>query len=215
MEQANPDEDPRLQQIVKQLEANGKPKANKIRDFKSRVLSLLQLYAQHAKSHDTLFEAYEGVYKQVADHDVLKLDRILNVSLLRGANGVSLEHLNEVLQQYFGLLCTTAKSRDSQLYTETFCRLLKLKLREDPSNPLEAVTEMARDLIRKFVTKRSVKVHLNTFRVLSKRFRFLREPIREVAAEYLDNDSVRQSMKKQLQKLTKMLTRSNSEIKVE
>ena len=117
MEQADPDDDPQLQKIVKQLEASGKPKAHKIRDFKSRVLSLLQIYAQNTKTHDMLFEAYEGVYKQVADYDIIKLDRILNVSLLRGANGVALEHLNEVLQQYFGLLCKTAKSRDSQVYT--------------------------------------------------------------------------------------------------
>lgn len=138
------------------------------------MLGLLQLYATHTKSHDHLFEAYEGVYKQVADYDVIKLDRVLNVSLLRGANGVGLEHINEVLQQYFGLLCKTAKSRDSQLFTETFCRLLKLKLKEDPNEPVTAVTELARDLLRKFVTKRTVKVHLNTFRILSKRFRFLR-----------------------------------------
>lgn len=191
MEKGDPDDDPTLKMVIKELEKDEKPKAHRIRDFKSRVLGLLNLYAQLTKSHQPLFEAYEGIYKQVADYDALKLDRILNASLQRGSNGVTLERINEVLQQYFGLLCKTAKSRDSNIYTETFCRLLKLKLREDPSEPVQAVVELVQELVRKFVTKRSVKVHLNTFRVLSKRFRFLREPIREVAVEYLSSSSVR------------------------
>jgi hypothetical protein len=65
VENGNPDDDPRLQSIVKSLEANSKPKAHKIKDFKSRVLGLLQIYALNTNSHESLFRSYEGVYKQV------------------------------------------------------------------------------------------------------------------------------------------------------
>jgi hypothetical protein len=53
-------------------------------------------------------------------------------------------------------------------------------------------------LVEKYITKRSVKIHLNTFWTIAKRFRFLKQPMIAVVDKYAASDSTRPSMKKQL-----------------
>ena len=68
--------------------ANNQPKKQKIKDFKARVLGLLEIYASHTKDHSQLFKALEGVSLTLIMSDVIKLDKIINISLSRKAAGV-------------------------------------------------------------------------------------------------------------------------------
>lgn len=101
----------------------------------------------------------------------MKLDRVLGLSLERGggatADGADLE---DVTAQYVTLLCRTRQSHSAQQLTRTLCRLLQHRSAEE-------ATQLAEDLLVKFITKRSVRVHLDSFKVLARRFEFLREPL--------------------------------------
>lgn len=189
------EDDATLKALAKSASA-GQPKSQKIRDFKARVLSLLELYSARTKQHGSLFKALRGVFPQVSQDDAVKLDRVLGLSLERGGGATA--DLEDVTAQYVTLLCRTRQSHSAQQLTRTLCRLLQHRSAEE-------ATQLAEDLLVKFITKRSVRVHLDSFKVLARRFKFLREPLLAVLDTHESSDAVRPSMRKQLAKLRKML----------
>jgi hypothetical protein len=100
----DPDQDETLKALAKSVN-KGQPKTQKIRDFKARVLSLLELYASKTKNQSYVFKALQGVFPQVSQGDVLKLDRVLGIALERAAGKAEPEAIDNLIEQYVGLLC--------------------------------------------------------------------------------------------------------------